>query len=181
LPKEILDQYRGISIEPQDELSLAEIVPATELRHKTPDSTADHDINSHTAKCCKRRFHESQSKAGLGMEDRCHWHAPQFLSWRQICVPVSRRAALESLERAIEEHGQRVPDGTQSFPNGAMIVPPDTWRDCYHADCRARESKVADDTLSKRFWRAVRELTESNQVGRIGEWNWIVQPEVTLQ
>jgi hypothetical protein len=59
-----------------------------------------------------------------------------------------------------------------------MIVPPDTWRDRYYADCRAREPKVADDTISKRFRRAARELTESKQIGRTGEWNWIVQPEV---
>jgi hypothetical protein len=88
--------------------------------------------------------------------------------------------ALESLERAIEEHGQRVPDGTPSFPDGAMIVPPDTWRDCYYADCRAREPNVADDTISKRFRHAVRQLTDGKQVARIGEWNWVVQPEATL-
>jgi hypothetical protein len=84
--------------------------------------------------------------------------------------------ALQSLEQAIEEPGQRVPDKSAGFPDGAMIVPPDTWRDRYHADCRAREPKVADDTLSKRYRRAVRELVEGGQVGRTGEWNWIVQP-----
>jgi hypothetical protein len=89
--------------------------------------------------------------------------------------------ALESLERAIVEHGQRVPDKTPGFPDGSMIVSPDTWRDCYYADCRDRQPKVADDTLSKRYRRAVRELTDSKQIGRAGEWNWIVQPEVTLQ
>jgi hypothetical protein len=88
--------------------------------------------------------------------------------------------AFESLEQAIEEHGQRVPDKSPGFPDGTMAVPPDTWRDQYYADCRDREPKVPDDTISKRYRRAVRELTEvSKQVGRTGEWNWIVQP--TLQ
>ena len=89
--------------------------------------------------------------------------------------------ALESLEQAIAEHGQPVPDKSSGFPDGTVAVPPDTWRDWYYADCRARESKVTDDTLSKRYRRAVRELIEAKQVGRTGEWNWIVQPEVTLQ
>jgi hypothetical protein len=56
--------------------------------------------------------------------------------------------ALESLERAVAEHGQRVPDGTPSFPHDAKIVPPDTWRDCYYADCRAREPKVTKPSAS---------------------------------
>jgi hypothetical protein len=80
--------------------------------------------------------------------------------------------ALESLEQAIEEHGQRVPDKSSGFPDDTVAVPPDTWRDCYYVDCRAREPKVADDTLSKRYRRAVRELIESKKVGRTGEWNW---------
>jgi hypothetical protein len=84
--------------------------------------------------------------------------------------------ALEALEQAITEHGQRVPDKSPGFPDGTVAVPPDTWRDRYYADCRARESKVADDTLSKRYRRAVRELIDAKQVGRTGEWNWIVQP-----
>jgi hypothetical protein len=91
------------------------------------------------------------------------------------------KKALQSLEQAIEEHGQRVPDKSSGFPDGTVAVPPDTWRDRYYADCRGREPKVADDTLSKRYRRAVRELIDGKQVGRTGEWNWIVQPEVTLQ
>jgi hypothetical protein len=85
--------------------------------------------------------------------------------------------ALESLEQVIEEHGQRVPDNSSGFPDGTVAVPPDTWRDRYYADCRDREPKVADDTLSKRYRRAVRELIDGKKVGRTGEWNWIVQPE----
>jgi AAA domain len=84
--------------------------------------------------------------------------------------------ALESLEQVIEEHGQRVPDNSSGFPDGTVAVPPDTWRDRYYADCRDREPKVADDTLSKRYRRAVRELIEGKKVARTGEWNWIVQP-----
>jgi hypothetical protein len=74
--------------------------------------------------------------------------------------------ALESLEQAIAEHGQRVPDKSSGFPDGTVAVPPDTWRDRYYADCHAREPKVEDDTLSKRYRRAVRELIEGKQVGR---------------
>jgi hypothetical protein len=36
-----------------------------------------------------------------------------------------------------------------------------------------------DETISKRYRRAVTALTKSNKVGRTGEWNWIVQPEAT--
>jgi hypothetical protein len=82
--------------------------------------------------------------------------------------------AMESLEQAIEEHGQRVPDKSSGFPDGTVAVPPNTWRDRYYADCRAREPKVANDTLSKRYRRAVRELIDGKKVGRTGEWNWIV-------
>jgi hypothetical protein len=90
--------------------------------------------------------------------------------------------ALESLEQAIAEDGYDVPDGTHSFPDGTRAVPPDTWRDRYYADCRAREPKVADDTVSKRYRRAVRELVEVfKTVSRVGEWNFIVQPAETLQ
>jgi hypothetical protein len=85
--------------------------------------------------------------------------------------------ALESLEQAIAEHGQRVPDKSPGFPDGTVAVPPDTWRDCYYADCRARDPKLADDTLSKRYRRAVGQLINGKKVGRTGEWNWIVQPE----
>jgi AAA domain-containing protein len=89
--------------------------------------------------------------------------------------------ALEALEQAIEEHGQRVPDKSLGFPDGTVAVAPDTWRDRYYADCRDREPQVADDTISKRYRRAVRELIDGKQVGRTGEWNWIVQPQATLQ
>jgi hypothetical protein len=88
--------------------------------------------------------------------------------------------ALESLEQAIDEHGQRVPDNSPGFPDGAMCVAPDVWRERYYADCRAREPKVTDEALRKRNRRAVSDLIKSDKVGRMGEWNWIVQPEVTL-
>jgi AAA domain len=85
--------------------------------------------------------------------------------------------ALESLEQAVAEHGQRVPDKSPGFPDGTVAVPSDTWRDCYYADCRARDPKVTDETIGKRFRRAVRLLIDDRKVGRTGEWNWIVQPE----
>jgi hypothetical protein len=62
--------------------------------------------------------------------------------------------ALESLERAIEEHGEVPPDGSPGFPDGVVTVSRDQWRERFYADTRAREDKVTEDTLRKRFNRA---------------------------
>jgi hypothetical protein len=88
--------------------------------------------------------------------------------------------ALDSLEHAIEQHGIRVPAGSPGFPDGTMAVSPDVWRARYFADCRDLDENVTDDAISRRYRRAVNDLIERNKVGRMGEWNWIVPPEVTL-
>ncbi len=81
--------------------------------------------------------------------------------------------ALESLERAIEEHGECPPDGAPGFPDGVKTVSRDQWREQFYADARNREPKVADGTLRKRFNRAIADLTKAKQIETVGERVWI--------
>jgi hypothetical protein len=81
--------------------------------------------------------------------------------------------ALESLERAIEEHGECPPDGSPGFPDGVVTVSRDQWRERFYADTRAREDKVTEDTLRKRFNRAILDLTTAKQLETVGEWFWL--------
>jgi AAA domain len=80
--------------------------------------------------------------------------------------------ALESLERAIEEHGECPPDGSRGFPDGVVTVTREQWRAQFYADTRAREDKVTEDTLRKRFNRAILDLT-GKQIRAMGEWFWL--------
>jgi hypothetical protein len=80
--------------------------------------------------------------------------------------------ALESLERAIQEHGVCPPDGTPGFTDGVVAVTREQWRARFYADTRAREDKVTEDTLRKRFNRAILDLT-GKQVEAMGEWFWL--------
>lgn len=88
--------------------------------------------------------------------------------------------AFESLERAIQEEGQPVPDNLPDIPVDAVVVSPDVWRNRYYADCRAVRPEVNDETISRRYRRAVGNLVKTGKVGVHADWNWIVQPEVTL-
>jgi AAA domain len=81
--------------------------------------------------------------------------------------------ALESLERSIEEHGECPPDGSPGFPDGVMPVNREQWRERFYADTRARDANVTDDTLRKRFNRAIMDLTTAKQLETVGEWFWI--------
>lgn len=81
--------------------------------------------------------------------------------------------ALESLKAAIEADGGRPPAGSPGFPQGVLAVTRDAWRSRFLADAWAKEPKAAEDTLSKRFRRAVVELTEGNKVGSSGQWFWL--------
>jgi len=82
--------------------------------------------------------------------------------------------ALDSLVRAIEEHGETPPDGSPGFPNGVATVSRDQWRKQFFADARVKEpaDKVSDDTIGKRFRRHTAELIDTKQVRNVGEWFW---------
>ncbi|WP_456664699.1 AAA family ATPase [Bradyrhizobium sp. LB13.1] len=81
--------------------------------------------------------------------------------------------ALESLKAAIEADGESPPAGSPGFPEGVLAVTRDAWRSRFLADAWAKEAKAAEDTLSKRFRRALVELTEGNKVGSSGQWFWL--------
>ena len=50
--------------------------------------------------------------------------------------------------------------------------PENNWRARFYADTRAREDKVTEYTLRKRFNRAILDLT-GKQVETMGEWFWL--------
>jgi hypothetical protein len=81
--------------------------------------------------------------------------------------------ALDSLERAIQKHGECPPDGSHGFPDGVMTVGREEWRERFYADTRAKEPAVADATLRQRFTRATNELFAADQVVSVGERCWI--------
>jgi|SRR5712664_170674 len=81
--------------------------------------------------------------------------------------------ALDSLERTIEEQGECPPAGSPGFPDGVVATTRDAWRNRFYADAIAKEPKATEDTLSKRFRRAVVELTDSSKVGSSGQWFWL--------
>jgi len=53
------------------------------------------------------------------------------------------------------------------------VVSRDKWQDQFHSDAKAKQADRTDDTLSKRFRRAVDELVKSRQIGALGEWFWL--------
>jgi hypothetical protein len=77
--------------------------------------------------------------------------------------------AFDSLERAIDEHGECLRDGS----DGVVTVTRDQWRDQYYADTRAKEPKIADATMRQRFTRATAELLTAEQIITAGERYWI--------
>nr|WP_306235704.1 AAA family ATPase [Bradyrhizobium sp. Bra64] len=81
--------------------------------------------------------------------------------------------ALESLRVAIGADGESPPAGSPGFPEGVLAVTRDAWRNRFLADAWGKEPKAAEDTLSKRFRRAVIELTEGNNVSSLGQWFWL--------
>jgi hypothetical protein len=81
--------------------------------------------------------------------------------------------AFKSFELALAEHGQLRPEGAHGFPDGLTVVSRDRWQDQFYSDARAREDKVTEDTLSKRFRRAIVDLVKSQQIGTLGQWFWL--------
>ena len=81
--------------------------------------------------------------------------------------------AFDSLERAIQEHGECPPDGSPGFPDGVVTVTRDQWRDQFYADTRAKEPALIDATLRQRFTRATGDLLDTEKIITIGERCWI--------
>jgi hypothetical protein len=81
--------------------------------------------------------------------------------------------ALDSLERAIEAHGECPPDGSPGFPDGVCTVSRDQWRERYYADAKATQPKTADDALKRSFNRSVSDLTAKGRIKTVGERVWI--------
>jgi hypothetical protein len=75
----------------------------------------------------------------------------------------------ESLERAIEAHGECPPDGSPGFPDGVAMVTRDRWQARYYADAREKDPNVTEDTLRKRFGRAIDELVKIKKIGTSGQ------------
>jgi hypothetical protein len=85
----------------------------------------------------------------------------------------STEKALESLERAIEQHGECPPDGSPGFPDGVVTVTRDQWREQFYADTRAKVPNILEGTLRQRFTRANGELLDAGKIGATGERVWI--------
>jgi hypothetical protein len=79
----------------------------------------------------------------------------------------------ESLERAIEQHGECPPDGSPGFPDGVVTVTRDQWRNQFYADTRAKVPNILEGTLRQRFTRANGELLDAGKIGATGERVWI--------
>jgi hypothetical protein len=118
----------------------------------------------------------------LGIDDKgVETTAPVVIEAEGRKLPKSyREMAIESLEQAIKQEGLRVPDNSPGFPHSTIAVKTDIWRDRFYADCRDSDEMVTDEAVSKRYRRSVTDLTKHNKICQVGDWTWIVQPEVTL-
>jgi hypothetical protein len=81
--------------------------------------------------------------------------------------------AFDSLERAIEAHGECPPDGSRGFPSGVVTANREHWREQFYADAKAKQPKAPDDTLRKSFNRSIQELMDAKKICNVGEWFWI--------
>ena len=75
--------------------------------------------------------------------------------------------------REVPEDGQSPPAGSPGFPDGIVVASRDAWRNRFYKDAGAKEPQATEDTLSKRFRRAVSQLLDGNQICSIGEWFWL--------
>jgi hypothetical protein len=90
-----------------------------------------------------------------------------------FCLKGQSAKVFESLERAIEAHGECPPDGSPDFPDGVVAVTRDRWQARYYADAREKDPDVTEDTLRKRFGRAIDELVKIKKIGTSGQWFWV--------
>jgi hypothetical protein len=83
--------------------------------------------------------------------------------------------ALDSLRRAIEEHGETPPDGSPGFPDDVPTVTRDQWRDAFYAATKVKEPDIKETTLRSRFNRAIEELVHKEEtVETVGDRFWTV-------
>jgi hypothetical protein len=81
--------------------------------------------------------------------------------------------ALDALKRAIQAHGECLPDRSPGFEDNVPTVTRDQWREEFYAMTRIKEPKIAQGTLTQRFTRAIADLIETDQVGATGERCWV--------
>jgi hypothetical protein len=83
--------------------------------------------------------------------------------------------AFDSFKLALAEHNtvKSRPDGSHGFPDWPNRGFPRQWQDQFYADAKAKEKDVTEDTLSKRFRRAIGELVKSQQIGTLGQRFWL--------
>jgi len=79
----------------------------------------------------------------------------------------------DSLERAIEAHGECPPDGSPGFPDSVVTVTRDQWRDQFYADTKAKVPAILDPALRQRFTRATGELLKAGKIVAVGERVWL--------
>jgi hypothetical protein len=85
----------------------------------------------------------------------------------------SRAKAFEALERAIEQQGECLPDGSPGVPDGTIIVIRDQWRERFYADVKVKEPTVVEATLRQRFTRATADLLDAGQIAVTGDQYWL--------
>ena len=81
--------------------------------------------------------------------------------------------ALDALKRAIQAHGECLPDGSPGFEDNVPTVTRDQWREEFYAMTRIKEPEIAQGTLTQRFTRAIADLIETDQIGATGERCWV--------
>jgi hypothetical protein len=81
--------------------------------------------------------------------------------------------ALDALKRAIQAHGECLPDCSPGLEDNVPTVTRDQWREEFYAMTRIKEPKIAQGTLTQRFTRAIADLIETDQVGATGERCWV--------
>jgi AAA domain len=80
---------------------------------------------------------------------------------------------LDSLERAIEKHGECPPDGSPGFPDGVVTVTRDEWREQFYSDAKVKEPNILDAALRQRFTRATGDLLKAAKYVAVGERVWL--------
>jgi hypothetical protein len=77
---------------------------------------------------------------------------------------------LQSLRAALDESGVQPPVGSPGFPDDVTVVQRETWRARYYAD--VADEGADQDSVRRRFDRAVVALVDEEFVDQIGEWFW---------
>ena len=98
---------------------------------------------------------------------------PALLRPLRWSFSLTGRKQMGQTSREVPEDGQSPPAGSPGFPDGIVVASRDAWRNRFYKDAWAKEPQATEDTLSKRFRRAVSQLLDGNQICSIGEWFWL--------